>query len=90
MIEHIVETHAGSVVTIRINRPDKRNALTSEMYEALITALETANADDQIGVIVIVGSGGSFSAGNDLASFLGAANRTVFRWPCREIYENAR
>lgn len=59
----------GAVATIGINRPAKRNALTLSMYAALADAIAEADADAAIRVIVLTGSGGSFSAGNDLHDF---------------------
>jgi enoyl-CoA hydratase/carnithine racemase len=58
--------------TLRLCRPAKRNAITSAMYAALADALSAADADDDVRVVVLTGSGGSFTAGNDLADM--AAN----------------
>jgi len=58
--------------TLRLSRPAKRNAITSAMYAALADALCAADADDDVRVVVLTGSGGSFTAGNDLADM--AAN----------------
>ncbi|WP_374512121.1 enoyl-CoA hydratase [Niveibacterium sp.] len=55
---------------IRLNRPEKKNALTAQMYEALIAALQQAEADPQIRVLLIAGSDEAFSAGNDIVDFL--------------------
>lgn len=57
--------------TIRFNRAGKKNAITRPMYAAMAEALETANADD-VRVVIIAGSGGVFSAGNDLVDFMEA------------------
>ena len=57
-----VET-AGDGVTIRLNRPAKRNAITTAMYAQLADELGRAN---DAAVIVLTGSGGAFTAGNDL------------------------
>jgi enoyl-CoA hydratase/carnithine racemase len=56
---------ADGVVTIRLNRPTKRNAVTSAMYATIADALEAAN-DDGTAVVVFTGAGGAFTAGNDL------------------------
>src|SRR5499427_1498645 len=48
MTEHVIVTDADGIRTIRMNRPDKKNALTLAMYEAMTAALEGANADDSI------------------------------------------
>ncbi|MCX9156676.1 enoyl-CoA hydratase [Niveibacterium sp. 24ML] len=58
------------VCIIRINRPEKKNALTAEMYEALIAAFTQAEADPQIRAMLITGSEIAFSAGNDIADFM--------------------
>lgn len=58
------------VLTITLNRPDKRNALTVEMYRALVTALSTAQVDDTIRCVIITGRGAGFCAGNDMQDFL--------------------
>ena len=60
----------GSVMTLRMNRPDKRNALTRAMYTALADGLDAAAADPAIRVVMITGAGGHFTAGNDLGDFL--------------------
>ena len=69
---------------IRLNRPEKRNAITAAMYSAMADALEQATEDGQIRVVMIVGSGGHFTAGNDLKDFQDPAaldrDRPVFRF----------
>ena len=71
--EHVVVTDADGIRTIRMNRPDKKNALTLAMYETMTAALEGANADDSVRCVLIAGVPGAFSAGNDLVDFLQAA-----------------
>jgi len=73
MTEHVIVTDADGIRTIRMNRPDKKNALTLAMYEAMTAALEGANADDSVHCVLIAGVPGAFSAGNDLADLLKAA-----------------
>ncbi|WP_235947245.1 enoyl-CoA hydratase-related protein [Candidatus Frankia alpina] len=65
---------ADGVLTVRIARPDKRNALTQAMYTALAEAFAAGEADAGVRIIRIRGSGGSFTAGNDLADFLATAD----------------
>lgn len=67
-----VETAAG-VQTIRMNRPEKKNALNSAMYDAMAEALEQGDERDDIRVSLICGVPGAFSAGNDIADFLSVA-----------------
>jgi enoyl-CoA hydratase/carnithine racemase len=60
----------GSVLRIAINRPEKKNALTGEMYGAMADALEQAEGDSGVRVILLHGAGDAFTAGNDLEDFL--------------------
>jgi enoyl-CoA hydratase/carnithine racemase len=69
MSEYIAVGDKDEIRTLRINRPDKKNALTSSMYAAMAEALTSANGRDDIRCIVIAGVPGAFSAGNDLAEF---------------------
>ena len=57
----------GCIGIVRLNRPDKRNAFTPEMEQAMRTALEALDADPAVKAMLIVGAGGCFSAGIDLA-----------------------
>jgi enoyl-CoA hydratase/carnithine racemase len=61
---------ADGVFHIEIARPEKKNALTAEMYQVMADALASADADPAVRVILISGAGGNFTAGNDLADFL--------------------
>ncbi len=62
-------THNG-VATIEIARPEKKNALTNTMYEALADAVTQADADPAVRALLITGQPGMFTAGNDLEDFL--------------------
>jgi enoyl-CoA hydratase/carnithine racemase len=73
MSEHVKVDDTGPVRTVRMNRPDKKNALTASMYEAMAAALESANSHSEIRCVVIAGGAGAFSAGNDLVEFSQAA-----------------
>jgi enoyl-CoA hydratase/carnithine racemase len=57
------------VLTLRIQRPQKKNALTTAMYRSLREAVLEANADAAIGALVLAGAGDYFTAGNDLHDF---------------------
>ncbi len=59
----------GRVLSITMNRADKKNALTHEMYAAMADALQRAHEDPQIRCVIITGAGDSFTAGNDLGDF---------------------
>lgn len=63
----------NAIRVIRMNRADKKNALTSEMYAAMADALAGANKRGDIRCVVIAGAPGVFCAGNDLQDFLRAA-----------------
>jgi enoyl-CoA hydratase/carnithine racemase len=76
LTEHVIVTDAGGIRTIRMNRPDKKNALTLAMYDAMTAALESANTSDAVRCVLIAGVPGAFSAGNDLADFLNAAQNS--------------
>jgi enoyl-CoA hydratase/carnithine racemase len=64
----LVET-ADRIRTIRFNRPEKKNALTQDMYTAAAEALESADSDPSVRVSIITGAGGVFTAGNDIVDF---------------------
>jgi enoyl-CoA hydratase/carnithine racemase len=63
----------GAVLAAAFDRPEKKNAITSAMYEALIEEIERAEKDSSAGAFVLSGNGGVFTAGNDLADFLAMA-----------------
>lgn len=61
---------SDGILHIELNRPDKKNAITQEMYGLAADAFEQANDDSQVRVIIISGRGDSFTSGNDLVDFL--------------------
>jgi len=63
-------TRDGAVLCVTFDRPDKKNALNRAMYMAATEALRQAGGDRSIGAVVFAGSGGVFTAGNDIADFL--------------------
>jgi enoyl-CoA hydratase/carnithine racemase len=66
----IITEHSGSILRIELNRPAKRNAMTSGMYAALADIFNVAAKDESIRVVLWHGAGDSFSAGNDVEDFL--------------------
>jgi enoyl-CoA hydratase/carnithine racemase len=60
---------SGSVLQIGINRPEKRNAINRQMYSDMAAALQSAEQDDSIRVILIHGTDDCFTSGNDLRDF---------------------
>jgi len=66
----IVVERSGNILSVQLNRPAKKNAMTSSMYITMAELLDGATKDDQIRVVLWHGAGGSFSAGNDLEDFM--------------------
>jgi len=75
MSEHVRVERQGHVLAIRLARPDRRNAITVDMYAALADAIGGASSDGDTRLITITGEGQDFAAGNDLADFLQAVPR---------------
>lgn len=59
----------GTVGIVTVNRPEARNALTWDMYDALVEACDAAEADDRVRVLIIRGADGAFAAGTDISQF---------------------
>jgi len=72
MAEHIVVSVQDRILTLRLDRPEKKNALTRGMYLGMIDALKQANADSNVRVVLITGTETCFTAGNDLVDFANA------------------
>lgn len=72
MSENISTETRDRVRVIRITRPERKNALTQEMYDALADALLAAAGDDESRAVLLAGADGCFTSGNDIASFLSA------------------
>jgi enoyl-CoA hydratase/carnithine racemase len=70
MSDLVQTTLKDRVLTVRLNRADKKNALTQEMYSAMADAVKGAAADAEVRVLVFAGSPDAFCAGNDLQDFL--------------------
>src|ERR1700722_7815368 len=73
MPEHVLVTDEESTRTITMRRPEKKNTLTQEMYLAMSDAIDSAQSDPTIRCLIITGSSGVFTAGNDIGDFLQAA-----------------
>jgi len=67
-----VEDAGDRVRIIRMDRPEKKNALTGAMYSAMTEALRQADTDSSVRVVLITGTESCFTAGNDLADFAAA------------------
>jgi enoyl-CoA hydratase/carnithine racemase len=72
MSDQIVVDVQDRILTIRMNRPEKKNALTGAMYTAMADALAKADRDPAVRVILITGTSDCFTAGNDIADFAAA------------------
>ncbi len=84
MSEHILVSQQDTIQRIQLNRPEKKNAITTVMYSAMADAIEQAGSDASIRAIYITGSEDSFTSGNDLNDFLQnppqGAESPVFRF----------
>ena len=75
MSEHVRVEKRDAVLSITLDRPERRNAITVAMYAALADAVEQASKDSSVRIVVFRGEGQDFAAGNDLADFLDASTR---------------
>lgn len=67
---HAIYESDGPIATLTFNRPDARNAMTWDMYQALVEACDRADADPSIKVLILKGAGGkAFVAGTDIGQF---------------------
>jgi enoyl-CoA hydratase/carnithine racemase len=66
----ILTERSGSILRVQLNRPAKKNAMTSAMYIAFADVLSNAAKDDHVRVVLLHGAGDSFTAGNDLEDFM--------------------
>lgn len=69
MTAHVAVATADRVTTITLQRPDKKNAITQEMYGVMADALGAYASDDAVRALVITGTGDYFTSGNDLQDF---------------------
>ena len=70
MMDDVIVAHEDKILRITMNRPAKKNALTGAMYKAMTDALELADHDENIRAVLITGTDGVFTAGNDLGDFI--------------------
>jgi enoyl-CoA hydratase/carnithine racemase len=70
MSDQILLERDGDIATVTLNRPEKRNALTLEMYQSLGKIFQSLEADDSLRCVVLRGAGGrAFCAGSDIGEF---------------------
>ena len=91
MTNDILVADDGPIRTVRINRPDKKNALTLAMYDALAEAIEQAGPRTETRCLLIAGSASAFCAGNDINDFVSMAQSGGLGEPIlRFLYALAR
>jgi enoyl-CoA hydratase/carnithine racemase len=79
--QHVVAEKSDKILTLTLNRPDKKNALTRAMYQTLATEIAGADTDPDVRCILIKANGDMFTAGNDLADFAAVGNSTAAPTP---------
>ena len=77
MTQHVLAEKADKILTLTLNRPDKKNALTRAMYQTLATEIANADSDPAVRCILLKANGDMFTAGNDLADFAAVGNSTA-------------
>ncbi len=75
MTDHVLTSLKDGVLSLQLNRPEKKNALTDAMYATLADALERADAE--VGAVLIGSTSDAFTAGNDIADFAAVAMGAV-------------
>jgi enoyl-CoA hydratase/carnithine racemase len=83
--EAIALTRTNDIVVVALNRPERRNAVTSAMWQALAEIFIDLAADDSLRGVILTGAGECFSAGADIADF--AQNRATMQQGI--VYEEA-
>ena len=86
MTDNVVITRIDGVLEIRLNRPEKKNALTRAMYDAMADAFAQVDADPTLRVALLTGTGDTFTSGNDITDFQARAassGRVRRRASCR-------
>lgn len=72
--QQIVVSREANVLEIRFNRPEKKNAITNEMYGVMADALADADRDGDVRAVLFTANGDFFTAGNDLKDFAAQAS----------------
>lgn len=73
MADYLRDEHRGGVLVLTLNRPEKKNAINTQMWVGLRESFEAAAADDAVRCVLLCGAGDNFCSGVDLASFGQAA-----------------
>src|SRR5450755_1056027 len=85
MTGHLIVTDEGATRVITLRRPEKKNAITQEMYRAMSNAIDTAQNNPDIRCMIITGGSGVFTAGNDLDDFLKAGGNKAGERPMNAV-----
>lgn len=72
MSEHLHIERDGGLLTLRMHRLDKKNALTRAMYAGMAEVLDEAERDPSVRVVLLTGGETCFTSGNDVADFIQA------------------
>ncbi|MBN8908945.1 MAG: enoyl-CoA hydratase/isomerase family protein, partial [Rhodospirillales bacterium] len=67
--DNVAVTREDGTLEIRFDRPEKRNALSRAMYARVVAALEDADRDPAVRVVLLTGTGNYFTSGNDIGDF---------------------
>jgi enoyl-CoA hydratase/carnithine racemase len=70
MTNDVLSVRHGAVLEARLNRTEKKNALTGAMYDGIVEILEQANSDNSIRAVLFTAEGSTFTSGNDLVEFM--------------------
>jgi enoyl-CoA hydratase/carnithine racemase len=79
MSDNVIITRSGNVLEIRLNRPEKKNALTRAMYDAMADAFAQVDADPTLRAALLTGTGDTFTSGNDIGDFQARAANNAQR-----------
>jgi enoyl-CoA hydratase/carnithine racemase len=85
MKDHVIVTDEDATRVITLRRPEKKNALTQDMYAAMSNAIDSAQYNPAIRCLIITGGSGAFTAGNDLEDFLKGGTSTDGSRPMNAI-----
>jgi 2-(1,2-epoxy-1,2-dihydrophenyl)acetyl-CoA isomerase len=77
MAETLIESIDRGVATLTLSRPDSMNALSPELYDALLEALPRLAGDATVGAVVLTGAGRAFCAGSDVKSMIATGEMTL-------------
>jgi enoyl-CoA hydratase/carnithine racemase len=70
MTNDLLSVRHGTVLEARLNRTEKKNALTGAMYDGIVEILEQASSNNSIRAVLLTAEGSTFTSGNDLAEFM--------------------